>query len=85
MVISGMPSPFPSGSASASPVSILVVEDSDDDLFLLKRAFLSANYHDDLIFVRDGEEALQFLRDALAGKGAKRPPSPFVLTVVYFV
>ncbi len=68
-----MPNPVSCGSASASPVSILVVEDSDDDLFLLKRAFLHANYNDDLIFVRDGEEALQFLRDTLAEKGAKMP------------
>jgi len=68
-----MPATTLSGSPSSSRVSILVVEDSDDDLFLIQRAFLYANYNDDLIFVRDGEEAIQYLRNALIDEGTMVP------------
>lgn len=44
------------------PVSILVVEDSEDDIFLLRRAFLEAKFNNTLVFAKNGAEALEFLR-----------------------
>jgi len=41
---------------------ILVVDDSKDDVFLLRRAFKRAGLAPPLIHVRDGEEAVDYLR-----------------------
>jgi CheY-like chemotaxis protein len=40
---------------------VLVAEDDPSDVFLLKRAFTSANIRANLHFVRDGQEAIDYL------------------------
>jgi CheY-like chemotaxis protein len=40
----------------------LLVEDSQDDVLLIRRAFAKANIHDALQVVRNGEEALAYLK-----------------------
>jgi len=47
-------------------VSILLAEDNQDDVFLMRRAFAEAAIPNPLIVVRNGREAV----DYLAGKGA---------------
>ena len=52
---------------------ILVVEDNDDDINVLKRAIRDSDVRCELYFARDGEEAL----DALAQRGEfEAMPSP---------
>lgn len=53
----------PAGKGSAN---ILVVEDREEDVFFLRRAFTSAGLHPSLVNVRDGEEAIKYL--------AQQPP-----------
>jgi CheY-like chemotaxis protein len=57
------------------PKTILVVEDSDDDVFLLSRAFKSADLISPLLRAANGQEAI----DYLSGKGdyADRAKFPF--------
>jgi CheY-like chemotaxis protein len=43
------------------PVTILLVEDNLQDIEITKRAFAKGRVHNDLIVVRDGEEALDYL------------------------
>src|SRR5689334_9965802 len=40
---------------------ILVAEDNDDDILLIRRAFKKANLVNPLHIVRDGEEAISYL------------------------
>ena len=42
-------------------VPILVVDDSDDDVFLLSRAFEKAGLKNSIIHLSDGEEAVDYL------------------------
>jgi CheY-like chemotaxis protein len=44
---------------------VLVAEDSDEDLFMLRRAFRQLGFNTPVQYVRDGEEAIAYL----AGKG----------------
>src|SRR5438876_4241107 len=64
---------MPDGGHSA----ILLVEDDEADILLLRRAFRNARIANSLVEVRDGQEAIQYL----AGEGpyADRPryPIPF--------
>jgi len=41
---------------------LLLVEDSEDDVLLIRRAFARAKLHDALQVVRNGEDALAYLR-----------------------
>jgi len=50
------------------PIKILIAEDEEDDVFLLERAFARAGVKVDLQFVRDGQEAVEYL-------GSGKPPS----------
>ena len=45
--------------------AILIADDSDEDSFILKRAFMKAGSNIPLLFVKDGKEAM----DYLAGEG----------------
>jgi CheY-like chemotaxis protein len=40
----------------------LLVEDSEDDVLFIRRAFVKANVHDALQVVRNGEDALAYLK-----------------------
>lgn len=58
------------------PGTILLVEDSDDDITLTQRAFRKAAIHNPLHVVTDGEQALDYLfaRGAYADRAAEDPP-----------
>lgn len=43
------------------PVSILLVEDNLQDIEITRRAFAKGRVHNDLMVVRDGEEAIEYL------------------------
>jgi two-component system response regulator len=53
--------------------TILLVEDNDDDVELTRRAFAHNNLLNDLVVVRDGQEALDYLM--AAGAYADRDPT----------
>ena len=59
--------------------AILLVEDDEADILLLRRAFRNARIANSLVEVRDGQEAIQYL----AGEGPyadrSRYPSPFLM------
>lgn len=55
------------------PKTILVVEDNDDDLFFLMRAFKEIGIADRVFRVDDGQKAMAYL----AGDGAYRERSEF--------
>jgi CheY-like chemotaxis protein len=46
----------------AGPVTILMAEDDPDDRLLAQEAFHEANLSNDIKFVKDGEELLDYLR-----------------------
>ncbi len=49
---------------------ILLIEDNDDDIELTKRAFAKNHILNEIVILRDGEKATQFLFDnAFDGKG----------------
>lgn len=58
------------------PGTILLVEDSDDDVALTQRAFRKAAIHNPLHVVTDGEQALDYLfaRGAHADRANEDPP-----------
>jgi two-component system response regulator len=55
---------------------ILLVEDNDDDIELTKRAFVKNRILNEIVVVRDGAEACDFLFD---GKRADRDHPQFIL------
>ena len=61
--------------------ALLLVEDNEDDVFLMKRALKSARIVNPLLVVEDGQEALDYLGGA--GKFADRDQYP--LPVVVFL
>ena len=56
---------------NARPIEILMVEDNDGDVFLTTEALKSAKIANSVHVVRDGVEALEFLRRQ--GKFAAAP------------
>jgi CheY-like chemotaxis protein len=56
---------------SRSPI-VLLVEDNLDDIDLTLRAFAKSNVANEIVSVRDGEEALEYL--FATGRHAQRPP-----------
>ena len=59
--------------------SILLVEDNEDDVFLMKRALKGANVVNPLHVVEDGQEAVDYLGGA--GKFADRESHPLPAVV----
>ncbi|TQQ79638.1 response regulator [Halonotius roseus] len=57
----------------AEPVEILLVEDDQDDIFLTKKAFEQQNVLNNLHVVRDGVDAMTFLRQEDEHADAPRP------------
>jgi len=58
---------------------ILQVEDNEDDIVLTQRALKKANIGNELITVRDGAEALEFLFGAGADAGRAKDALPTVV------
>jgi CheY-like chemotaxis protein len=48
-------------SSPARPMTILIAEDGDDDLFFMKRALRAAGVQHELRVVSDGQEAIDYL------------------------
>src|SRR5437899_2596022 len=46
----------------AQELTILLAEDSEDDVFLIRRAFQKGHISNPLFVVRDGEEAIAYLK-----------------------
>ncbi|PYJ07423.1 MAG: two-component system response regulator [Verrucomicrobia bacterium] len=63
----------------ASTGPILLAEDDDNDVFLLRRAFDKAGLADRLIVVRDGQEAIWYLNGQGAYADRNAHPWPEVL------
>lgn len=61
------------GSGVSTPIDILLVEDNLADIELTKEALHDGNVANTLHVVRDGEEALKFLKQAGPFSNAKRP------------
>ena len=55
------------------PIEVLIVDDSEDDVVLLKEAFSDCPMVEFIGEVEDGEEALRFLRREGAFKNSRRP------------
>lgn len=70
----------PSPSLDVETLPVLVVEDNDDDVFILRRAFKDAQFTNPIHIVTDGEEAVDFL--AGVGKFANRSQYPFPILVL---
>ena len=62
---------------SASPIEVLLVEDSPGDVRLTKEAFKDAKVHINLHVAPDGAEAMEFLRRE--GKHANAPRPDLIL------
>jgi CheY-like chemotaxis protein len=60
------------------PQTILIVDDSENDLLLLRAAFKTAGYGGELQTVRNGEEALSYLK----GEGSYSDRDKFPLPIV---
>jgi CheY-like chemotaxis protein len=54
-------------------VEVLVVDDNEDDVLLLREAFAGSSLVDFITTVEDGEEAMQYLRKQGKYTNAKRP------------
>lgn len=55
------------------PIDILVVEDNDDDVVLIQEAFAEGKMANRIAIVRDGEEAMAYLRKQGAYGAAPLP------------
>ena len=66
---------------SADRVEVLLVEDSPHDAEMTQRALRRFNFGDRLHWVKDGEEALEFVfcRGAYADRDPARPPKLILL------
>lgn len=61
--------------------TILVVEDSQEDAYILRRAFLESGCDAQLLFAKDGQEAI----DYLAGEGEFRDRKVYPLPRLMFL
>ena len=64
---------------STTDQAILLVEDSEDDVFLMKRALKGAKIKNPLVVVEDGQQAVEYL--AGTGEFADREKFPFPAVV----
>src|SRR4051812_10300998 len=65
------------GSMTTTSAAILVAEDNTDDIELLRRAFDKAGLDNPVYYVRDGDEAIDFLKGH--GSDACGPACPLLL------
>ena len=62
-----------------SESSVLLVEDSEEDILLLRRAFRNARIANPLMVVKDGEEAVKYFSGAGVYCDRARWPIPFLV------
>lgn len=67
--------------SSFSQQTILLVEDNEDDVFIMRRAFKKADVRNPLQVLEDGEAAISYLN----GTGAYADREKFPLPVVIFL
>ena len=61
------------------PIKVLLVDDDDGDAKAVQRAFAKARIANGIVRMRDGLEALEFLRETFGGKSATE--DSFILLV----
>ena len=61
---------------STRPLSILIVEDNEDDLYILKRAFRLAGVSNTLYHVENGQQAIDYLQGIGAYEDRTAHPLP---------
>ncbi len=59
--------------------ALLVVDDSGDDIELLKRAFIRAGGVNPIVALKDGEEAIEYLVRCIESGQADRQPLPIAI------
>lgn len=59
--------------------AILIVEDTDDDLFFLKRALSESDIHHPISVATDGRQAIDYLRGEGVYADRKMYPVPFLV------
>ena len=64
------------GQLTPSTAVILIAEDDENDVFLIKRAFHQAQFENPLESVRTGEEAINYLKGAPPFEDRERYPTP---------
>lgn len=55
------------------PIALLLVEDNDDDILMVQKAFAKAKFMNPLNVAKDGEEAMAYLRRQGKHAQAQRP------------
>jgi len=65
---------------TATAIEILLAEDNDDDVVMIREAFEDANLANIVHVVNDGEEALEYLRRTGRYRGV-RPPGLVLLDI----
>ncbi|MBK9731768.1 MAG: response regulator [Chitinophagaceae bacterium] len=58
---------------------ILIAEDDEEDQEIIREAFEECNVPNDLIFVKDGEELMDYLLNKKAGVGMQRYIEPGII------
>jgi CheY-like chemotaxis protein len=65
--------------ADLADSAVLLVEDNEEDILLLRRAFRNANIANRLVEVRDGQAAIQYLSGNANYADRARYPIPFLV------
>jgi CheY-like chemotaxis protein len=61
------------------PPTILLVEDNEDDVFMMRRALRQADVHNPLKVVTDGQQALDYISGAREYANREQHPLPFII------
>ena len=64
---------------TGKPITILVADDDPDDRMLIEDAFIESRLRNDLRFVKDGIELLDYLRHQDAYEDPKTAPRPGII------
>lgn len=64
---------------TGKPITILVADDDPDDRMLIEDAFIESRLHNDLRFVKDGIELLDYLRHQDAYANPETSPRPGII------
>jgi CheY-like chemotaxis protein len=63
----------------SQPLAILLAEDREDDVLLIRRAFARVNFLNPLLAVKNGEEAISYLKGETPYGDRARYPLPAVM------